>query len=74
VQRHGVEIRHRYSEPVYHQPALVRAMGQGYVEEQQRRCPTAEALAPRIVGLPTCSQMTNDEAGRIVEAVRTFTP
>lgn len=70
----GVEVRQRYTTPVYRQPIMRKAFGSEYVKAQVAECPNAERLMPRVFGLPTKASMTDEEVARIIHAVRSYRP
>jgi len=68
----GIETRQRYMVPMQRQPVVQRAYGRAFVEAADEATPTADAIVPRMIGLPTPARMTDVERERIVEGVLSF--
>jgi dTDP-4-amino-4,6-dideoxygalactose transaminase len=62
----GVGTAVYYPHPLHLQPALERWAAPGV------RLPVAEAAAQRVLSLPMFPELTDEEAGRVVAAVRDF--
>lgn len=61
----GVEVRHRYDKPLYHQPVM-RARN----NPQPFRMPQAEHLAGKVIGLPNRPDMTDEEIDTVLQVTR----
>lgn len=84
LRERGVEVRHRYLEPLYRQPLLLA--GSPYPLKCPLACPhygdppsydqiylpNAEKVAGRIIGLPNRPDMTLSELDRVVEVLYTI--
>jgi len=68
LDRHGIEYRHRYSEPLYRQPVLA-TLG---IDCSGLSLPVAERTAGRVIGLPNHPGLTAAEVDRVVDALRAF--
>lgn len=62
----GIEFRHRYTAPLYRQPALEK-----YVV-RECGCPVAEKYAGHVIGLPNHHQLTDDEMDYLVTTLRRY--
>ena len=73
----GVEVRHRYLEPLYRQPLLVRREGYPWTCSHYRDAPryedaflpNVEAVAGHMIGLPNHPMLTSSELDQVIEAV-----
>lgn len=63
----GLETRHRYTDPLYRQPAFEDA---AEVED----CPTAEKVAGQVLGLPNYPDLPERDRVRIREVLRAYRP
>ena len=63
-----IETRHRYVEPLYHQPAL-RPYGEHYAE---LNLPNAERICGKTLGLPNHQGLSRRELDYIVEVFKEF--
>jgi dTDP-4-amino-4,6-dideoxygalactose transaminase len=65
----GVEVRHRYTEPLYRQPLLTTnvppilrlSAGANLIDYAALELPNAERAAGRMIGLPNRPDMSADE-------------
>ena len=69
---HRIEVRYRYTLPLYDQPVLLTLLGDCWIREQRLHCPVAEQIAGRFIGLPNRYDLTPEEIDRIIEALKTF--
>jgi perosamine synthetase len=84
LRENGVEVRHRYKEPIYRQPVLLNQKGYGEkasclysCPNYKRPCidygkihlPNAEKVAGKLIGLPNHPGLTNNELDYVVQAV-----
>ena len=82
LQEKGIEVRHRYYEPLYRQPVIrelspypggcpfacrLNDHGQDY---RSLRLPNVEAIAGKMIGLPNHPLLTRDELNYIVHTVK----
>lgn len=79
LKRRGIEVRHRYREPLYRQRALAdlsgtRASRGRYPNYRRINLPNAENRAGRIIGLPNHPGITRSELSRIVSVMNEFGP
>ncbi|MDY6986981.1 MAG: DegT/DnrJ/EryC1/StrS aminotransferase family protein [Thermodesulfobacteriota bacterium] len=68
LHENGIGFRHRYSEPLYRQPAL-KGVGLDY---SKIFLPNVEALAGRIIGLPNHPGLTQQDLDRIGDVLTAF--
>ncbi|MDY6953814.1 MAG: DegT/DnrJ/EryC1/StrS family aminotransferase [Thermodesulfobacteriota bacterium] len=68
LRENGIGFRHRYSEPLYRQPAL-KSVGLDY---SKTFFPNVEAVTGRIIGLPNHPGLTQEDLDRIVDVLTTF--
>ena len=74
----GIEVRHRYNEPLYRQPVLASLATQwkqslGIAPSQdygQLRLPVVESTAGTLIGLPNHAGLSKSELDRVVEVVK----
>lgn len=74
----GIEVRHRYNEPLYRQPVLASLAAQwkqslGIAPSQdygQLRLPVVESTAGTLIGLPNHAGLSKSELDRVVEVVK----
>jgi len=78
LRERGVEVRHRYLEPLNRQPVLTGSLcsplrlaeEQGLLPDYARLdLPNAGAVAGRMIGLPNRPDMSEGEIDRVVDAV-----
>jgi len=66
----GVEVRHRYSAPLYKQPVLLENNFNGLISEKfdysNIHLPNVESIAGKLIGLPNHPGITDDEIKEIV--------
>ena len=62
LRSEGIEVAHRYWEPIYKQPVF------GHLPKAAH-CPNAEALSGRVIGLPNRPDMTQDELDYVAEVL-----
>lgn len=81
LREHEIEVRHRYTEPLYRQPMLLS--GNPYPRNCPTGCPhygdapnytdmylpNAEKVAGKIIGLPNRPDMTHTELDRVIEVM-----
>jgi perosamine synthetase len=85
LKENGVEVRHRYKEPLYRQPILLKQSGFGdrhpcpyqcpyhtgpNVDYTQARLPEVEKVAGRLIGLPNHPGLTEGELVRVVDIIK----
>lgn len=76
----GVEVRHRYLEPLNRQPLLTEnlpkslelAAGENLPSYCEMHLPNAERVAGQVIGLPNRPDMTKEEQDRVVEVLLTI--
>jgi dTDP-4-amino-4,6-dideoxygalactose transaminase len=80
LQERGIEVRHRYLEPLYRQPlltdnlpAVLRLVADEHLPNYSKLyLPNVERTAGRVIGLPNRPDMTPDELNRVVEVLHTI--
>ena len=80
LRRRGVEVRHRYVEPLYRQPVLrnlrlvreLEAHSARVPDYQRMHLPNAERVAGRLIGLPNRPDMSRAMLDRVVEVIRSI--
>jgi len=67
----GVETRHRYNKPLYHQPILSRSAMEyfGDAHYVPEPCPIAEKVCGKLIGLPIGSHLSMEDLEKVVEVV-----
>lgn len=85
LRHHGIEVRHRYLEPLNHQP-LLRPDNAAYarifppsspqaahaIAYDKVVLPNAEKVAGRLIGLPNRPDMTQAEMERVIEVMHSI--
>lgn len=84
LRKKGVEVRHRYREPLYKQAMLLHkaAYPRGCpftcpyygkeIDYSKVYLPNAEKVAGKLIGLPNHPKLTDDELNRVVEVFKSF--
>lgn len=67
LKRNGIGFRHRYTKPLYKQPAF-----RGKYNHLNLHC--AENLSGNVIGLPNHPGMTKDELDKVIEVVNNYGP
>ena len=62
LKERGIEVRHRYLEPLYRQPVIQKLNPR----KKNYNCPIAEEVAGRIIGLPNHPKLTLKDLSKIV--------
>jgi perosamine synthetase len=85
LRENGVQVRHRYKEPLYRQPILLDQNGFGdrhlcpyqcphyagpNVDYSQVRLTAVEKVAGRLIGLPNHPGLTDEELGRVADVIK----
>jgi perosamine synthetase len=72
----GVEVRHRYNEPLYKQPVLQENNFNGLLREKidysNVYLPNVEAIAGKMIGLPNYPGLTEDEISTIISTIESI--
>jgi len=72
----GLEVRHRYSAPLYKQPVLLENNFNGLVPEKidysNMYLPNVESIAGKLIGLPNHPGITDDEINETVSIIRSI--
>lgn len=78
LRERGVEVRHRYLEPLYRQPLLtdnlpvvIQLVANSLPTYKKMYLPNVEEVAGCIIGLPNRPDMTLDELDRVIEVMHT---
>jgi len=84
LRERGVEVRHRYCEPLYKQKVLIEKnlyphncpLGCAYYEKDidytKVYLPNAEKIVGRIIGLPNHPKLTDQELDKIVSIIKSI--
>ncbi len=77
LREQGVEVRHRYREPLYRQPVLMdHQLSPNYSHRNRRidyrslRLKQVEAVAGKLIGLPNHPGLTPEDLDQVVRVVR----
>ena len=65
LQVKNIEVRHRYHEPIYHQPVLKK-----YEHQIFGLMPNSDRISGKIIGLPNHPGLTERELDKIVRGVK----
>jgi dTDP-4-amino-4,6-dideoxygalactose transaminase len=77
LREHGVEVRHRYNEPLYRQPLLANRENyplncghyQGAPDYGALFLPNVEQVAGKMIGLPNHPNLTQAQLDRVLEVL-----
>lgn len=85
LKKAGVEVRHRYTEPLYRQPVLKKLkgygsrfpcpyqcpFGTGILQDYESLClPNAEKTAGKMIGLPNHPGLEKEELDLVIDAIK----
>lgn len=85
LRQNGVEVRHRYREPLYKQPVLTNQVGYGdksrcpygcayykgaKIDYSQINLPNVERVAGRLIGLPNHPGLTSEDLDKVVQVIK----
>ncbi|QUC64517.1 DegT/DnrJ/EryC1/StrS family aminotransferase [Nitrosopumilus sp. K4] len=70
----GLEVRHRYTEPLYKQPVLLENNFNGLVPTEldysKVFLPNVEKIAGRLIGLPNHPGLSNDDINEVISIMK----
>jgi len=76
LMKRGLEVRHRYTSPLYTQPVLQENNFNGLVPHKvdysNIHLPNVEAVAGKIIGLPNHPGLSDDDVSQIISIIKQF--
>ena len=80
LRERGVEVRHRYTAPLYRQPLLTTnvprtlklSAGSNLIDYGSLNLPNVERAAGRVIGLPNRPDMTDDDVAYVASVLRSI--
>jgi len=76
LMKKGLEVRHRYTEPLYKQPVLLENNFNGLVREKidysKIYLPNVESIAGKLIGLPNHPKLTEKEVKDTISIIRSI--
>jgi len=76
LMKKGVEVRHRYTAPLYKQPVLLQNNFNGLIREKidysQIYLPNVEAIAGKLIGLPNHPGLSENDVKEIVSTINSI--
>ena len=76
LMKKGVEVRHRYTAPLYKQPVLLENNFNGLINEKldysKIYLPNVESIAGKLIGLPNHPGLSEEDIQEIVSTIRSI--
>lgn len=67
LKNKGIEVRHRYKKPLYHQPVIQDAYPVMHYD-----CPNAEEIAGKLIGLPNGPHLKKEDLRKIIRVMKSI--